>query len=137
LFDDFDHGFLGFPFRRSLNEWGPSWLGEMAPAVDIAEKDKAYEITAELLGLDPNNIELKFSNGTLTIKGEKNQETEEKKNSYMSERRYGAFERSFQVPQDVDETKIEASFSKGLLTVTLPKRAEAQKLAKTIAVKAA
>ena len=72
------------------------------------------------------------------IKGEKKQETEEKKkNYYTSERRYGAFERSFQVPQDVDETKIEASFSKGLLTVTLPKRAEAQKSAKTIAVKAA
>ena len=52
LFDDVDHGFLGLPFRRSLNEWGPSWLGEMVPAVDIAEKDKAYEITAELPGLD-------------------------------------------------------------------------------------
>jgi HSP20 family protein len=75
LFEDFDRGFLGFPFRRSLNEWEPRWLGEMAPAVDIAEKDKAYEITAELPGLDQNNIELKFSNGTLTIKGEKKQET--------------------------------------------------------------
>ena len=138
LFDDFDRGFLGFPFRRSLNEWEPRWLGEMVPAVDIAEKDKAYEITAELPGLDQNNIELKLSNGTLTIKGEKKQETEEKKkNSYVSERRYGAFERSFQIPQDVDETKIEASFSKGLLTVTLPKSAEAQKSVKTIAVKAA
>jgi HSP20 family protein len=138
LFEDFDRGFLGFPFRRSLNEWEPRWLGEMTPAVDIAEKDKAYEITAELPGLDQNNIELKFSNGTLTIKGEKKQETEEKKkNSYVSERRYGAFERSFQVPQDVDETKIEASFSKGLLTVTLSKSAEAQKSAKTITVKAA
>ena len=138
LFDDFDHGFLGFPFRRSLSEGEPRWLGEMAPAVDIVEKDKAYEITAEPPGLDQNNIELKFSNGTLTIKGEKKQETEEKKkNYYTSERRYGAFERSFQVPQDVDETKIEASFSKGLLTVTLPKSAEAQKSAKTIAVKAA
>ena len=129
--------FLGFPFRRSLNEWEPRWLGEIAPAVDIAEKDKAYEITAELPGLDQNNIELKLSSGTPTIKGEKKQETEEKKNSYVSERRYGAFERSFQIPQDVAETKIEASFSKGLLTVTLPKSAEAQKSAKTIAVKAA
>jgi HSP20 family protein len=63
----------------------------MAPAVDIAEKDKAYEITAELPGLDQNNIELKLANGTLMIKGEKKQETEKKKNSYMSERRYGAF----------------------------------------------
>jgi HSP20 family protein len=50
LFEDFDRGFLGFPFRRSLSEWEPRWLGEMAPAVDIVEKDKAYEITAELPG---------------------------------------------------------------------------------------
>ena len=58
-------------------------------------------------------------------------------NSYMSERRYGAFEGSFQIPQNVDETRIEASFSKGLLTVSFPKSAEAQKSAKTIPVKAA
>ncbi len=138
LFDDFDRGFWGFPFRRSLNEWEPRWMGEVAPAVDVAERDKAYEITAELPGLDQNNIELKIANGTLTIKGEKKQETEEKKkNSYMSERHYGAFERSFQVPQDVDETKIEASFSKGLLTVNLPKNGGSQKPAQTITVKAA
>jgi HSP20 family protein len=138
LFDDFDRGFLGFPFRRAVSEWEPRWLSDMSPAVDIVEKGQAYEITAELPGLDQNNIELKVSNGTLTIKGEKREEIEEKKkNSYLSERHYGAFERSFQVPQDVDEAKIEASFSKGLLTVTLPKSAEAQKSAKTITVKAA
>ena len=137
LFEDFDRSFLGFPFRRSLNEWEPRWLGEIAPAVDIAEKDMAYEITAELPGLDQNNIELKLSSGTLTIKGEKKQETEEKKKSSYFERRYGAFERSFQIPQDVDETKIEASFSKGMLTITLPKSVEAQKSVKTIAVKTA
>ena len=70
LFEDFDRGFLGFPFRRLLSEWEPRWLGEMAPAVDIVEKDKTYEITAELPGLDQSNIELKLSNGMLTIKGE-------------------------------------------------------------------
>ena len=138
LFDDFDRGFLGFPFRRAVSEWEPRWLSDMNPATDIVEKGQGYEITAELPGLDEKNIELKLSNSTLTIKGEKRQEIEEKKkNSYLSERHYGAFERSFQVPQDVDETKIEASFSKGLLTVTFPKSAEAQKSAKTIAVKAA
>jgi HSP20 family protein len=93
------------------------------------------------MATNPSNVPVQTSNiadGTLTIKGEKKQETEEKKkNSYMSECRYGAFERSFQVPQDVDETRIEASFSKGLLTVTLPKNAASQKPAKTITVKAA
>jgi HSP20 family protein len=62
---------------------------------------------------------------------------EKKKNYYMSERRYGSFERSFQVPDGVDQDKIEASFNKGVLTVTLPKSAEGQKSAKTITVKAA
>ena len=130
LFDDFDRGAWGFPFRRSLIDWEPRWLGETAPAVDVAEKDKAFEITAELPGMDQNNIEVKLANGVLTIKGEK------KKNYHMSERRYGSFERSFEVPDGVDEDKIEASFNKGVLTVTLPKSVEAQKSAKTIAVKA-
>ena len=84
LFDDFDRGFLGFPFRRAVSEWKPRWLSDMSPAVDILEKDHAYEITAELPGLDEKNIELKLSNGTLTIKGEKREEIEEKKeNSYL------------------------------------------------------
>jgi HSP20 family protein len=138
LFEDFDHGGWGFPFRRSLLDFEPRWPGETAPAVDVAEKDRAYEIAAELPGIDPNNIEVKLANGVLTIKGEKKQETEEKKkNYYVSERRYGSFERSFQVPDGVDAEKIEASFNKGVLTLTLPKSAEAQKSVKTIAVKAA
>jgi HSP20 family protein len=138
LFDDFDRGAWGLPFRRSLIDWEPRWLGETAPAVDVAEKEKAYEITAELPGIDQNNVEVKLVNGVLTIKGEKKQETEEKKkNYYMSERRYGSFERSFQVPDGVDQDKIEASFNKGVLMVTLPKSVEAQKTAKTITVKAA
>ncbi|HLH49508.1 MAG TPA: Hsp20/alpha crystallin family protein [Roseiarcus sp.] len=127
-----------FRFRRSLTDWEPRWLGETAPAVDVAEKEKAFEVTAELPGIDQNNVEVKLANDVLTIKGEKKQETEEKKkNYYMSERRYGSFERSFQVPEGVDQDKIEASFNKGVLTVTLPKSVEAQKSAKTITVKAA
>ncbi len=138
LFEDFDRGDWGFPFRRSLTDWEPRWLGETAPAVDVAEKEKAFEVTAELPGIDQNNVEVKLANDVLTIKGEKKQETEEKKkNYYMSERRYGSFERSFQVPEGVDQDKIEASFNKGVLTVTLPKSVEAQKSAKTITVKAA
>ena len=138
LFDDFDRGAWGFPFRRSPVDWEPRWLGESAPAVDVAEKEKAYEITVELPGIDQSHVDVKLVNNVLTIKGEKKQETEEKKkNYYMSERRYGAFERSFQIPDGVDQDKIEAAFNKGVLTVTLPKSVEAQKTAKTITVKAA
>ena len=84
------------------------------PAVDIAETDKAYEITAELPGMDEKNIEVKFADGVLTIRGEKKDEKEEKKKDYyLSERSYGSFQRSFQVPDGVDTDKIEVDLQVG------------------------
>ena len=107
------------------------------PAVDVSETDKAYEITAELPGMDEKNVEVKVATGVLTIKGEKQDEKEEKKKDYyMRERSFGSFERTFAVPDGVDSDKIDANFKKGILSVTLPKNAEAQK-AEKIAVKAA
>ena len=140
LFEDFDHGLWGSPFRRSLFPAEPLLRRELGgmPAVDIAESDKAYEITAELPGMDEKSIEVKLANGGLTIKGEKSAEKEEKKKDYyLHERHFGSFERSFRMPEGVDVSKIEASFKKGILTVTLPKTAEAQKAEKKIEVKAA
>jgi HSP20 family protein len=139
LFDDFQLGPWRSPFGRTLFE--PFRRGEMGwktPAVDVVEKEKAYEITAELPGMDESNIDVKFSDGTLTIKGEKREEKEEKKKDfYLSERRYGSFQRSFSVPDGVDGDKIEAGFKNGVLTVTLPKTPEAQKSEKKIAIKKA
>jgi HSP20 family protein len=137
LFDEFD---WRSPFRRSVFDIEPLWRRELSwattPAVDIVEQDKAYEVTAELPGMDDKNIEVKVANGMLTIKGEKKEEKEEKrKDYYHSERRYGSFERRFQIPEGVDTGKIDASFKKGVLTVTLPKTVEAQATEKKIAVK--
>ncbi len=113
-----------------------SWGG--APVVDIVDKGDAYEVTAELPGLDEKNIEVKLINGSLTIKGEKQEEKEVKKKDYhLRERHFGSFERSFTVPEGVDTDKIEAGFKNGVLTVTLPKKPEAQKPAKKIEVKGA
>jgi len=142
LFDDFDEGFRRWPFGRSLFDVAPSWRSELAwpatPAVDFAETDKAYEVTAELPGLDEKGIEVKFADGVLTIKAEKQEEKEEKKKDYyLHERSFGSFHRALQVPAGIEGDKIEASFKKGVLTVTLPKSAEAQKAEKKIAVKAA
>jgi HSP20 family protein len=142
LFDDFDGGIWRSPFRRSFFDVEPFRRAEAAfgavPAVDITETDKAYEITAELPGMDEKNVEVKLANGVLTIKAEKQDEKEEKKKDYyMRERSFGSFERTFQAPDGVDTNRIEASFKKGVLTVTLPKSAEAQKAEKKIAVKAA
>jgi HSP20 family protein len=142
LFEDFDRSFWRSPFRRSAFDIEPFWRRELSfgatPAVDIAEKDNAYEITADLPGMEEKNIEVKVSDGNLTIKGEKREEKEEKKKDYyLQERHFGSFERSFGLPEGVDPDKIEASFKKGVLTVTLPKKPEAQKPAKKIDIKAA
>lgn len=138
LFEDFGESFLRQPLR-SLASLERAWPTKFAttPAVDVTETDKGYEITAELPGLDEKNIEVNLANGGLTIKGEKKEEKEEKnKDYYVSERRYGAFERYFTLPEGVDAGKIEATFKNGVLKVALPKTAEAQKPAKKIEVKA-
>jgi HSP20 family protein len=142
LFEDFDRGSWTAPFRRSVFDVEPFWRRELswgaAPAVDIVEKNNGYEITAELPGMDEKNIEVKLANGGLTIKGEKQEEKEEKKKDYyLHERHFGSFERCFAVPEGVDSDKIEASFTKGVLTVMLPKKPEAIKPEKKIEVKAA
>jgi HSP20 family protein len=141
LFEDFDRGFWAAPFRRPMFSTEPFWRragAPAAPAVDIVEKDNAYEVTAELPGMDEKDIEVELSNGNLTIKGKKEKETEEKKEDYyLHERHFGSFERSFAVPEGVDADKIEASFQKGVLTIVLPKSPEAVKPKKKIEVKAA
>jgi HSP20 family protein len=139
MLDEFPWGWRR-PLARGLFDVEPFFRGFAGvgaiPVVDIAEKDKEYEITAELPGMDESNIDVKFADGLLTIKGEKREEKEEKKKDYyLSERRYGSFQRSFPVPESVDTDKIEAKFANGVLTVRLPKSAEAQKNEKKIAIK--
>jgi len=140
LFEDFQLGSWRSPFAGGLFDVQPLWRGEIgkAPAIDIVDTDKAYEITAELPGMDESDIDVKFSDGTLMIKGEKRDEKEEKKKGYyLSERRYGSFQRSFGVPDGVDVDKIEANFKNGVLTVTLPKTPQAQTSEKKISIKKA
>lgn len=142
MFDDFGGGFWRAPLRRSLFDVLPLLSRDAGapsmPAVDVSDTEKAYEIAAEMPGIDEKNIEVKVSNGVLTIRGEKQDDKEEKrKDYYLRERNFGSFERSFQVPDGVDTDKIGASFKKGVLTVTLPKKPEVQKAARTIDVKVA
>ena len=131
LFEDFDGGFWRPSFRY------PEAVFKSAP-VDVGETDKAYEVTAELPGMDEKNIEVKLANGSLTIKAEKQEDKEEKdKDYYIRERSFGSFLRTFQIPDGVDQDKIDASYKNGVLTVTLPKSVEAQKAEKKITIKAA
>lgn len=140
LFEDFSHRSSLSPFSRGLFDVDPLWrrefIGHSLPAVDITEKDKSFEITAELPGMDQKNIEVKLSNGSLIIKGEKKEDKEEKrKGYYLSERHYGSFERAFNLPKGVDVDKIEASFSKGVLSLSLPKKPEAMNADKVVPIK--
>ncbi len=140
LFEDFGIGTWRSPFRRSFFDMDPFRRAKTAfsgmPAVDVTETEKGYKVVAELPGMDEKNIEVKIANGMLTIKGEKQEEKEEEKQDYyVRERSFGSFERTFQVPDGVDLDKVDASFKKGVLTVTLPKTAEAQKAEKKITVK--
>lgn len=140
LFEDFTRTPLHFPFGRSAFDVEPFWkrsmIGHDIPAVDIAEKDKSFEITVELPGMEEKDIQIRLANGNLSISGEKKDEREETRKDYhLSERHYGSFERIFSLPKGVDVDHIEASFSKGILAISLPKRPEAVKPEKLIPVK--
>ena len=143
LRDEVDRVFDTFrthPFWRSTAfDIAPFFRREpflATPAVDVAETDAAYEITVELPGIDEKNVEITHTNGMLTVRGEKNEEREDrKKDYYVSERRYGSFERSFRLPDAVDADGINAAFNKGVLTIALPKAHEARKPEQKIQIK--
>jgi len=141
VFDRFAGGW-GMPSLRRVFDVEPTFRYESSfsmpsPAVDITEDDAAFKLTAELPGMSEKEVEVQVSGDTLTLKGEKKQETEQKeKNFYLSERSYGSFLRSFQVPEGVDRDKIAAEFSKGVLVVTMPKTPQAKDTQKKIEVKA-
>ena len=140
LFDRFGGGF-GFPSLRRMLDVEAPWRSSFnfsMPAIDMSEDEKAYKISAELPGMDPKDIDVSVTGDMLVLKGEKRQEKEEKdKNYHFSERAYGSFQRAFELPASVDRGKLAADFSKGVLTITLPKTAAAQQPIQKIEVKAA
>lgn len=141
IFEDFDRGGWHLPFRRSTFDLEPFWRRDGgwsgAPAVDIVERNDAYELAIELPGMEEKDIEVTLSDGDLTIRGERQGGKEEKTAEYcLRERHFGAFQRSFALPDGVDATRIEASFARGVLHVVLPKTPEARKAERRIEVKA-
>jgi HSP20 family protein len=135
IFDNMMRGFFLSPFERRIfdipalrRESLAGGLPAAMPKADFSETEKAYELTCELPGLDEKDVDVSLAEGVLTVKGQKEikrEEKDEKRNYYFSERSYGAFHRSFRLPENVDESKISAQFDKGVLTITLPKAAEA------------
>jgi len=133
LFEDFWKG------GRHLEMMNKPWeFAELTPRVDETEDEKAFHIRVELPGMDKDDVDLTLSDGVLVIRGEKKREEEEKgKDFYRKERSFGKFSRSLPLPLEVDESKIDASFRKGVLSIELPKTEEARKKVKHISVKAA
>lgn len=134
---EMNQAFDGFWKRfGSPSGWSP-FGDESAPKSDVVETEAAIEVSVELPGMKEEDIEVSLTDTALTIKGEKQiEKKEEKTGYYLSERRYGSFYRSIPLPGGVDSDKVEASFKNGVLTVTLPKTAEAVERTKKIAVKA-
>jgi HSP20 family protein len=117
------------PLARSFTE-------EWSPRVDLAETKDNFIIKAELPGLDQKDVNVNISGNVLSIKGEKKKEEEDKdEHHHHIERYYGSFQRSFQLPANVQTDKIEATFDKGVLQITLPKTEEAKKKEIEIKVK--
>ena len=126
MFEDF----LGHRLRPFWPErWWPAAGTEMTtPAVDLYEEKDDIVVKAELPGMEKDNIEVSLSGNRLTIKGEKKQEEEVKKEGYYrTERSYGSFLRTLELPTEVQTDKIKATFKNGILEIHLPKTEEAKK----------
>jgi HSP20 family protein len=123
-FDVFNQAFN--QFLRSENDTQESTRA-WSPAVDIFETTESYVVKAELPGIPKEDVHITVENNVLTLKGERRFEKDETKENYHRiERTYGAFARSFTLPTRVDHDGVQAKFDSGVLTITVPKAAEAK-----------
>ncbi len=134
----FDQAFRGFDlspfgFNRPLGSRMSD--GMLRPTLDLGATDKAYTVSVEVPGVDEKDVKVEIANDTLTIRGEKKQETEEKdRNYYRMERSYGSFQRVLSLPDDADQEGISATFKNGVLTVSMPRKAAPQADVKQIEI---
>ncbi len=114
-------------FRDMNGENDPLAAASFAPPVDIYEDDKKVVLKLEVPGIDEKDLDVRMENHTLTVKGERKMEKEEKEeNFHRIERRYGSFFRAFTLPSTVDAEHIKADYRNGVLKVELTKKPEAQ-----------
>ena len=138
-----DYGELGARTRQLFDEvFGKDFAGPAqgwAPAVNVAETKDEFAVTAELPGMKAADVSVDFTEGMLTIRGEKVDEHTEKEDDrtyYMWERRFGSFQRTLPFPGGIDDQKIVADFTDGVLTVHLPKAEEVKPKRQTIPITA-
>ncbi len=117
--------------------WGDLRSSDQAGSfsVDVTESDKEIRVTADVPGIDEQDLDIELTDNLLTIRGEKRQEKEEKESSYhLIERSWGSFQRSIPLPAGIEAAQAKARFKNGVLTITLPKSAEAQERRKLIPI---
>jgi HSP20 family protein len=121
-----------FGLRREIDRLFEDTFGRndgvngWTPAVDVRETDKELRLDVEIPGVKPEEVELTAENGVLMVRGEKRaerKEGDEENRFHIVERSYGNFMRSFQLPQGLDESKIEADYNNGILSIRIPKAA--------------
>jgi HSP20 family protein len=115
-------------FDRFLGEFDTSFgdlftpTGEWVPAFDVAETDDAFTVRAEIPGVDPKDVEITVAGNILTVAGEKSDKNEERgRGFFRSERCFGSFRRSIQLPATVDTDKVKAEHANGVVTIRLAK----------------
>lgn len=112
--------------------------GRFVPAVNVSENPEAFRVTAELPGMDLKDVSVRLENGSLVLTGRKDDEKEEKgRGWYRKERSCGEFHRAIGLPPGIEESKVTATFAKGVLTVDVPKAREALAKSRVIDVKTA
>lgn len=128
LFDDFFS-------ENALRSW-EGQPGINFPAIDVIENEKDFKVKAEIAGYDPQEIDVSVADGYLTVSGERKEEDEEKEDNYLRrEMSYGSFQRTVSLPETADCDNAEASFKNGIVTIEVPKKAEAIKKARKLAIK--
>ncbi len=141
-FEEMERRFGEF-FRRPFSLPTPTWLPrlrmpeleELSPTVDVFEEGADVVVKAELPGMQKEDIDVKLTDDTITISGEKKKEEKvEKKNYYHIERSYGSFSRAFSLPSEVQTDKAKAQFKHGVLEVRVPKTEEAKQKEKKVAI---
>ncbi len=130
--DFFRHGDLSLPsviFSEDMDKF--------TPRVNLSETEKEYLVSAELPGMNQNDIDVSISRDMLIVRGEKKEEKEENvKGHYRKERSYGSFYRTIALPTEIETDKAEAIYKNGVLSITLPKTKETQQGSKKLSVKA-
>ena len=131
LFDDFFRELEVAPLSAAGER-----LSRFVPSLDVRENDKEVHVQVELPGMDEKDVEILLTENSLTLKGEKKEEKEDKgKDYYHVERSYGSFQRVIPLPEGMDTQKAEAKFKKGILSISLPKLEQPKVKAKKIEIK--